>query len=252
VLEDKIRGGLIGQIFGNLNGLPHEFKYIAEPGKVEIVHPGLPEGAWTDDDTDIEWVYSAEMASSGELAVPPARLAELWRANMNTGIWCANLYARQLLDLGIEPPLTGRIAINPWSVFNISAQFVSESFGHIAPGHAADRREARHPLHPRRGRRRADPDDPVLHGDDLDGVLREDVEKIVDAGVAALDPKSAIVQIVADVRGWVKEHPSDWRETRRRSRRSTRATAAACATATATSSTRPPSSARCCTADRGT
>jgi len=28
----------------------------------------------------------------------PPGMAELWRANMNTGIWCANLYARQLLE----------------------------------------------------------------------------------------------------------------------------------------------------------
>ena len=26
-LLDKVRGGLLGQIIGNLNGLPHEFKY---------------------------------------------------------------------------------------------------------------------------------------------------------------------------------------------------------------------------------
>jgi hypothetical protein len=64
-LEDKIRGGLLGQIFGNLNGLPHEFKYIAEPGKVESYTPSLPKGAWTDDDTDIEWVYLAEMQKTG-------------------------------------------------------------------------------------------------------------------------------------------------------------------------------------------
>ena len=34
VLRDKIRGGLLGQILGNLNGLPHEMKYIDEPGAV--------------------------------------------------------------------------------------------------------------------------------------------------------------------------------------------------------------------------
>ena len=28
VLADKILGGLVGQLFGNLNGLPHEMKYI--------------------------------------------------------------------------------------------------------------------------------------------------------------------------------------------------------------------------------
>jgi len=38
------------------------------------------------------------------------------------------------MDVGIKPPLTGRIAVNPWSVFNISGQFVCEAFGLIAPG----------------------------------------------------------------------------------------------------------------------
>lgn len=30
VIQDKIRGGLIGQILGDLNGLKHKIKYIAE------------------------------------------------------------------------------------------------------------------------------------------------------------------------------------------------------------------------------
>jgi len=216
VLEDKIRGGLIGQIFGNLNGLPHEFKYIAEPGKVETYTPGLPKGAWTDDDTDIEWVYLAEMAATGELQVPPARLAELWRSNINTGIWCANLYARQLLDLGIEPPLTGRVALNPWAVFNISAQFVSESFGHIAPG--MPQTAAKLGIHYTHF---AVDGEPIQTTQFFAAMIataffEKDVERIVDAGLAALDPRSAIVPIVADVRAWVKEHPADWRETRRK------------------------------------
>ena len=46
-LRDKIRGGLLGQMLGNLNGLKHEMKYINEPGKVEQYTPALPEGAWT-------------------------------------------------------------------------------------------------------------------------------------------------------------------------------------------------------------
>ena len=39
-LRDKIRGGLLGQILGNLNGLPHEMKYIHEP--VSYTHLPLP------------------------------------------------------------------------------------------------------------------------------------------------------------------------------------------------------------------
>lgn len=217
-LEDKIRGGLIGQIFGNLNGLPHEFKYIAEPGKVESYTPGLPEGARTDDDTDIEWVYLAEMERTGRTLLPPERIGELWRENMNAGIWCANLYARHLLDLGIEPPLTGRIALNPWSTFNISAQFVSESFGHIAPG--MPRTAARIGIH---YTHTAVDGEPIQTTQLFTAMIataffEKDVEKIVAAGAAALDPRSAIVPIVADVRAWVKEHPGDWRETRRKIR----------------------------------
>ena len=57
VLRDKIRGGLLGQILGNLNGLPHEMKYIDQPGNVKEYIPALLDGARTDDDTDFEWVY---------------------------------------------------------------------------------------------------------------------------------------------------------------------------------------------------
>jgi hypothetical protein len=215
-LEDKIRGGLLGQIFGNLNGLPHEMKYIKEPGKVESYTPSLPKGAWTDDDTDIEWVYLWEMQRTGELLVPPKRIAELWRANMNGGIWCANLYARQLLDLGIEPPLCGRIAVNPWSVFNISAQFVSEAFGLISPG--MPRPAAGLGIH---YTHYAVDGEPIQTTQLFTAMIataffEKDMEKIVRSGLAAVDPKSAIHPIVTDVIGWWKEHPQDWRETRRK------------------------------------
>lgn len=33
-LEDRIRGGLLGQLLGNLNRLRHEMKYIDKPGNV--------------------------------------------------------------------------------------------------------------------------------------------------------------------------------------------------------------------------
>ena len=97
-LEDQIHGGMLGQILGNLNGLPHEMKYIGEPGNVERYVPALPEGARTDDDTDLEWVYITEMQKSGRLYVPEERIVELWKAHVNRGIWCANLYSRKLMD----------------------------------------------------------------------------------------------------------------------------------------------------------
>src|SRR5262245_30817 len=70
ILEDKIRGGFLGQVIGDLNGLEHEMKYIAEPGNVQEYTPALPEGAWTDDDTDIEWPYLLEMQKTGNILLP--------------------------------------------------------------------------------------------------------------------------------------------------------------------------------------
>ena len=62
---------MLGQLIGNLNGLPHEMKYIDEPGKVQSYTPSLPDGARTDDDTDLEWVYISEIQRSGEAFLPP-------------------------------------------------------------------------------------------------------------------------------------------------------------------------------------
>src|SRR4030043_439456 len=133
-LEDKIRGGLLAQLLGNLNGLPHENKYYDEPGNVEQYTPALTEGARTDDDTDIEWVYISAMQRDQTVLLGPEQITALWKQHINDHIWCANLYTRQLMDIGIDPPLTGNLALNPWSGFNISGQFVCETFGQIAPG----------------------------------------------------------------------------------------------------------------------
>ena len=125
-LEDKIRGGMLAQVIGNLNGLPHEFKYINHPGKVEHFTPSLPNGAVTDDDTDIEWVYLREIARTGNNSLPPGSIAALWKRHINRRIFAANRFARDLMDLGIEPPWTGNVGLNPWSDFNISGQFICE------------------------------------------------------------------------------------------------------------------------------
>ncbi len=215
MIEDKIRGGLLGQILGDLNGLKHEMEYIAQPGNVTEYTPSLPNGAWTDDDTDIEWVYVMEMERSRTLLLPPARIADLWRAHINRRIWCSHQYVRQLMSLGIEPPLTGMIHVNPWADFNLSGQFMSETWGLISPG--MPQSAARLGLH-------------YTHVSiDLEAAqstqlfttmiavafLDQDIEKIIDAGVQALDPTSVLAQVAKDVRTWHAAYPHDWRATRR-------------------------------------
>ncbi|MBN2000997.1 ADP-ribosylglycohydrolase family protein [candidate division KSB1 bacterium] len=121
-LRDKMNGGIIGQFFGNLNGLQHENKYFEEPGNVTEYTPDLSDGAFTDDDTDIEFVHIYTMAKTGEIILPYQQIRDLWIENISEYIWCSNRYARNMMEIGFEPPNTGRIAFNfGWDADNISA-----------------------------------------------------------------------------------------------------------------------------------
>lgn len=215
VLRDKIRGGLLGQMLGNLNGLPHEMKYIDEPGDVTEYTPALPEGAWTDDDTDLEWVYICVMEQENEIFLSPDRLTRLWKERINKGIWCANRFARHLMDLGFEPPLTSCFALNPWADFNISGQFLCETFGLLAP--AMPQTASRIGLNYTRVAIDLEPAQTTQLFCTMiaTAFVNNDLEGILDAGVRSLDSRSVVGEIVADVRRWHREHPDDWRVTRR-------------------------------------
>ncbi len=212
--EDKLRGGMLGQVLGNLNGLPHEFKYIAEPGNVEQYTPSLPDGARTDDDTDIEWVYLRAIAESGESQLPPPRLTQLWKRHINRRIFCANRYARQLMELGFEPPWTGHPELNPWAEFNIAGQFLCESFGMMAP--AMPQTAARLGVHYTTVAIDGEPAQATQLFTAMlaTAYVEADLERILDAGAAAVDPDSNVAGIVRDVRAICRAHPNDWRATR--------------------------------------
>lgn len=106
-LEDKIRGGLLAQIIGILNGLSHETRCVEEPGEVQDYVPSLPQGARTDDETDLEWMYVTMTVQRGTHFSPYPHVAELRKEHVNAGMWCANEYARELIKLGLLPPQTG-------------------------------------------------------------------------------------------------------------------------------------------------
>jgi hypothetical protein len=215
LLRDKIRGGLLGQILGNLNGIPHEMEYIDEPGNVQEYVPALPDGARTDDDTDLEWVYLVAMQRHHKIMLPPHLIVQLWKERINKRIWCSNQYARQLMDIGFEPPLTGCIVFNPWAEFNISGQFVCESFGLLAP--AMPQTAAKIGLNYTRVTIDAEPAQTTQLFTTMIATtfVSNDIDRILDAGLSAIDPKCEIHQIVSDIRRWYREHPQDWRTTRR-------------------------------------
>jgi len=214
-LEDKIRGGLLAQLLGNLNGLPHENKYYNEPGNVQQYTPSLADGARTDDDTDLEWVYICAMQRDRTVLLGPERITSLWKQHINDHIWCANLYARQLMDIGIDPPLTGKLALNPWSGFNISGQFICESFGLVAPG--MPQTAARVGLNYTHVTIDAEPAQTtqLFTAMIATAFFTDDIDAILDAGLASVDPDSEILPIIKDVRRWHKQHAGDWRTTRR-------------------------------------
>jgi hypothetical protein len=215
VVQDKILGGLLGHLLGDLNGLKHEMKYIDEPGDVQSYVPALPEGAWTDDDTDFEWVYVIAMQKYEVTLLPQKDLPGLWRHHINRQFWCANQYARQLMDLGIDPPLTGQIQFNPWSDFNIAGQFTCESWGLIAPG--MPQTASRIGLNYTRVVVDGEPAQATQLFDTMiaTAFLTGDMNVIMDAGLAAVDAHAKIARIVEDVRLWHRQNPIDWRITRR-------------------------------------
>jgi len=215
VLLDKVRGGLLGQIIGNLNGIPYEFKFNDEPGNVADYVPALPDGAYTDDDTDIEWVYVYHMQEQDCLYLSSDKLAEIWKASFNERIWCSNGYVRRLLDIGIKPPLTGKIALNPWAEFNISGQFICETFGLICP--AMPQSAAKLGLNYTKVTIDAEPAQATQLYTTMiaTAFVEDDIYKILEAGYSALDPESKIRIIIDDVKKWFEEYPEDWRMTRK-------------------------------------
>src|SRR6476620_1820966 len=214
VLEDKIRGGMLAQVIGNLNGLPHEFKYINEPGHVEHFTPSLPKGAFTDDDTDIEWVYLRAISKSGDNFLPNTDIAALWKRHINRRIFAANRFARDLMDLGIEPPWTGNVTLNPWSDFNISGQFICESFGLMSP--AMPQTAARIGVHYTHVAIDGEPAQATQLFTTMiaTAFVETDMEKILDAGIKAVDPKCKIADVVTTVRKLCRDNPGDWKKTR--------------------------------------
>lgn len=214
-IQDKIRGGLLGQILGNLNGLEHENRYIAEPGNVTSYFPSLPDGARTDDDTDFEWVYIVEMQKQNRIFLSHDEIADLWMQRINKRIWCSNQYARQLMDLGLKPPLTGKFALNPWADFNISGQFLCETFALIAP--AMPQTASKIGLHYTTVAIDLEPAQTTQLFDTMiaTAFVSNDVDEILNAGVSALDEKSNVRTIIHNVRQWHKQYPDDWRQTRK-------------------------------------
>ena len=70
-LHSKIAGAWLGQLVGNIYGLEYENKFIEEPGEAPFVFNKAMkkmaafDGAFSDDDTDVEYLYLLMMEKYG-------------------------------------------------------------------------------------------------------------------------------------------------------------------------------------------
>lgn len=138
--EDKVYASWLGQCVGNIYGLPHENKYIDQPGQETFPYGYGPmlenlrqcNGAFSDDDTDLEYMDLAAMEKYGP---EPSyeQMAGMWTHHIKTYIWIANRAALALMNFGYTPPVTGYSTLNPhW--FQIDPQLVNEIWAVTAPG----------------------------------------------------------------------------------------------------------------------
>jgi len=155
------------------------------------------------------------MQKNNNLFLSSEKLAEMWKESFNQRIWCSNGYVRRLLDIGINPPYTGKIALNPWAEFNISGQFICETFGVICP--AMPQSAAKLGLNYTKVTIDAEPAQATQLFTTMIAMayIEDDINRILDAGYSTLDPGSKIRIIIDDIKKWYKDNPDDWRKTRK-------------------------------------
>ena len=236
-LRDKILGYWNGQLVGNFVGFPFENLYLDEPIPILIdryfnagdadsldlmmniddrrAHTHIMAdafgGAWSDDDSDIEFVYLHAVETYG-LDLTYENVATIWKTHINRFIWGANRFTRDLMEEGLIPPQTGSREHNErW--YRISSQLVTEIWGVFYPGltriggekaqwagHVSTDEWATHP--------------DLFYGTMFSAAFFEkDVEKLILLGRDALPEDSPFRRGIDDIIRWHSEYP-DWRDVR--------------------------------------
>lgn len=234
-LKDKIKGYWLGQLVGNYMGFPFEFVYTDEPipvfidryytgfdstelrmnsndhrGYVNILGSAL-EGAWTDDDTDIEFVTLHAVEQYG-LDITYPEITKAWKKHINRFIWVSNHKARQLMDQGLVAPVTGSKENNPYW-YAIDPQLVNEIWSMFYPGmtnRAVERAQW--------GARITSRDwgtHPTLFYAALysAAVFEKNIDSLYHMAMSYIPDTSPFKKGLQDVKRWHREH-ENWRDTR--------------------------------------
>lgn len=140
VLRDRIAGAWLGQMVGNIYGLEYENDFVDEPGEGPFTwEKGMRkmtevDGAFSDDDTDVEYMYLMLMEKYGTQPTY-AQIRDGWMYHIRDRVWLANRATLGLMHYGLTPPFTGEKDLNPhW--FQIDPQLINEIWSYTAPGMA--------------------------------------------------------------------------------------------------------------------
>ena len=228
--EERVYAGVLGKIVGVYLGRPFEgwtnARIEEQLGEIDYyVHDkvGVPLIV-TDDDISGTFTFVRALEDYGcDPELTPAQIGQTWLNYLienRTVLWWGGLgnstehtaYLR--LRDGIEAPRSGSMALNGKVVAEqIGAQIFIDGWAMVCPGdpeRAADfARRAASVSHDGEAVYGAQ----VLAAMEAQAFVEDDIDALIDIGVAQIPGDSILYGMIADIREWHAKHGDDWRAT---------------------------------------
>ncbi|MBW3625510.1 MAG: ADP-ribosylglycohydrolase family protein [Armatimonadetes bacterium] len=212
--RDRLKGGWAGQMIGVSYGSIYEFRSLGQPitGELREWKPEFVSNSIHQDDLYVEMTFLKSLETHG-IQPTPRQIGTDFR-DSRYPLWHANFAARENLQQGIMPPMSGHPRYNPHAD-DIDFQIEADLFGLITPGM------------PRASGRFSDLFGSIMnYGDGVYGgrfvsamysqaYLEKEptpaaIDRCIRAGLASLPAKSEYAQIIRDVIDGYRRHPDDW------------------------------------------
>ena len=209
-LRDKIEGGWAGQMIGVSFGAPTEFRFNQKQvpnDKLPAWKPEMVSEALNQDDLYVDMTFAKVLDDKG-IHATTGDFGAMFR-NAQYRLWHANLGARRALKRGVAPELAGTPRYNAHAN-DIDFQIESDFIGLMTPGMP----QSANDLCLRAGRV-MNSGDGIIGGMFISGMysaafFETDPRKVVEAGLAAMPPKSPYARVIVDVLAWSKQYPDDY------------------------------------------
>ena len=228
--EERVYAGVLGKLIGVYLGRPFEgwdhARIMRELGPItDYVHErfGVPLVV-TDDDVAGTFTFVRALEDHGfDPALNAAGIGETWLnyiVEQRTILWWGGMgrsteeTAWRRLRAGVPAPASGSIATNGATVAEqIGAQIFIDAWAMVCPGNPGCA------AHLAREAGRVSHDGEAVHAAVLIAVMEAlafveaDMDRLLDAGLAAIPGDCLVARLAGDVRRWCVDHP-DWMDTR--------------------------------------